>query len=48
LADVLEVVLALAADLGRDTGGLERLRSAKAAERGSFTERIVWCGNLGS
>lgn len=48
LADVLEVVLALAADLGLDAGGLERLRSAKAVERGSFTERIVWCGNRGS
>ena len=48
LADVLEVVLALATDLGLDAGGLERLRSAKAVERGSFTERIVWCGNLGS
>jgi predicted house-cleaning noncanonical NTP pyrophosphatase (MazG superfamily) len=48
LADVLEVVLALAVDLGLDAGGLERLRSAKAVERGSFTERIVWCGNLGS
>jgi predicted house-cleaning noncanonical NTP pyrophosphatase (MazG superfamily) len=48
LADVLEVVLALAADLGLDAGVLERLRAAKAVERGSFTERIVWCGNLGS
>ena len=37
----------LAAEL-LDAGGLERLRSAKAVERGSFTERIVWCGNLGS
>ena len=24
------------------------LRAAKAAERGGFSERIVWCGNLGS
>ena len=46
LADVLEVVLALAADLGLDAGGLEKLRAAKAADRGSFSERIVWCGNL--
>jgi predicted house-cleaning noncanonical NTP pyrophosphatase (MazG superfamily) len=46
LADVLEVVLALAVDLGVDAAGLETLRAAKAAERGSFTERIVWCGNL--
>ena len=48
LADVLEVVLALAADLGLDAGGLEKLRAAKAADRGSFTERIVWCGNCNS
>ena len=48
LADVLEVVLALAADLGLDAGGLEKLRATKAADRGSFTERIVWCGNLTS
>ena len=47
LADVLEVVLALATDLGLDAGGLERLRAAKAVERGGFTKRIVWCGNLG-
>jgi predicted house-cleaning noncanonical NTP pyrophosphatase (MazG superfamily) len=48
LADVLEVVLALASDLGLDAGGLEKLRAAKAADRGSFTERIVWCGSLSS
>jgi NTP pyrophosphatase (non-canonical NTP hydrolase) len=48
LADVLEVVLALAADLGLDAGGLERLRAAKAAERDSFSERIVWRGSLSS
>lgn len=46
LADVLEVVLALAADLGVDAGQLEHLRAAKAAERGSFAKRIVWCGNV--
>jgi predicted house-cleaning noncanonical NTP pyrophosphatase (MazG superfamily) len=46
LADVIEVVLSLAAGLGIDAEGLEKLRAAKAAERGSFTERIVWCGNL--
>jgi predicted house-cleaning noncanonical NTP pyrophosphatase (MazG superfamily) len=48
LADVLEVVLALAADLGLDPGGLEKLRAVKAAERGSFTDRLVWRGNLKS
>jgi predicted house-cleaning noncanonical NTP pyrophosphatase (MazG superfamily) len=45
LADVVEVVLALAADHGIDARQLEKLRAAKAAERGSFTKRIVWCGN---
>lgn len=45
LADVLEVVLALAGELGVDAGRLEALRAAKAMERGSFNERIVWCGN---
>jgi hypothetical protein len=40
------VVIAIAADLGLEPGGLEKLRVAKAAERGSFSERIVWCGNL--
>jgi predicted house-cleaning noncanonical NTP pyrophosphatase (MazG superfamily) len=48
LADVLEVVLALAADLGLDACELEKLRAGKAADRGSFTERIVWCGTLNS
>jgi predicted house-cleaning noncanonical NTP pyrophosphatase (MazG superfamily) len=45
LADVLEAVLALAADLGLDPGGLEKLRAAKTAERGSFSERIVSRGS---
>ncbi|OKI43321.1 hypothetical protein A6A29_08170 [Streptomyces sp. TSRI0281] len=45
LADVLEVVLALAADLGIDTAQLEKIREAKASERGGFAERIVWTGN---
>ncbi|MEP7023375.1 MAG: nucleoside triphosphate pyrophosphohydrolase [Actinomycetota bacterium] len=44
LADVLEVVLALASDLGLDAGQLESLRLAKAVERGGFTNRIVWHG----
>jgi predicted house-cleaning noncanonical NTP pyrophosphatase (MazG superfamily) len=46
LADVLEVVLALAAELGVDAGQLELLRAAKAVERGGFAKRIVWCGNV--
>ena len=45
LADVLEVVHALAADLGVDRDRLEQLRAAKAAARGGFSERIVWRGN---
>jgi 3-oxoadipate enol-lactonase len=47
LADVLEVVLALALDLGLDATQLEELRQAKAAERGGFAERIVWLGIAG-
>jgi predicted house-cleaning noncanonical NTP pyrophosphatase (MazG superfamily) len=46
LADVPEVVLALAANLGLDASQLERLRMAKAAERGGFANRIVWSGNI--
>ena len=44
LADVLEVLLALASDLGLDADQLEELRKAKAAERGGFAERIVSSG----
>lgn len=44
LADVLEVVFALAADLGTDRPTLEQLRQAKAAERGAFADRLVWLG----
>lgn len=46
LAGVLEVVLALADDLGVGCDQLERIRAAKAAERGGFAERIVWAGNV--
>ncbi len=45
LADVLEVLLALAGDLGVDQDQLEKLRRAKAFERGGFSNRIVWSGN---
>lgn len=45
LADVLEVVYALAADLGLGVGDLEKIRAAKARERGAFVDRIVWVGN---
>jgi predicted house-cleaning noncanonical NTP pyrophosphatase (MazG superfamily) len=45
LADVFEVVLALAATFGVDRDGLEALRASKQAERGGFGQRIVWLGN---
>jgi predicted house-cleaning noncanonical NTP pyrophosphatase (MazG superfamily) len=41
LADVLEVVHALAATHGLTPAGLERRRAAKAAERGGFDERLI-------
>ena len=44
LADVLEVVYALATDLGTDKAQLERVREDKASQRGGFGERIVWTG----
>jgi predicted house-cleaning noncanonical NTP pyrophosphatase (MazG superfamily) len=45
LADVLEVVRALATDLGIDVNRLEQIREAKADQRGGFADRIVWMGN---
>ncbi|WP_079126065.1 nucleoside triphosphate pyrophosphohydrolase [Streptomyces sp. ERV7] len=45
LADVLEVVRALASDLGLPPERLEAIRAQKAAERGGFGGRIVWTGN---
>lgn len=42
LADIVEVVLALAGDCGVDRQHLEKLRASKAAERGAFSARIVW------
>ncbi|MFF5284569.1 hypothetical protein [Streptomyces sp. NPDC013171] len=45
LADVAEVLLALAADLGISPERLEAIRVAKAGERGGFAGRIVWTGN---
>ena len=44
LADVLEVVYALAANLGVSRDQLEKVREDKAAARGGFAERIVWSG----
>lgn len=44
LADVLEVVYALAADLGTEQPALDQIRQAKATARGAFTDRLVWQG----
>ncbi|WUJ72266.1 nucleoside triphosphate pyrophosphohydrolase [Kribbella soli] len=44
LADILEVVYALAADLGTTKEDLETTRAAKAAERGTFDNRVIWTG----
>jgi predicted house-cleaning noncanonical NTP pyrophosphatase (MazG superfamily) len=45
LADVLEVVHALAAAHGLTPARLEEIRAAKSAERGAFTTRTIWTGN---
>ena len=45
LADVLEVVAALAVDLGTDLDHVHKLREQKAQERGGFARRYVWEGN---
>jgi predicted house-cleaning noncanonical NTP pyrophosphatase (MazG superfamily) len=45
LADILEVVYALAADHGVSRDELEGLRQAKHAERGGFAQRVIWDGN---
>ncbi|MFC5187687.1 nucleoside triphosphate pyrophosphohydrolase family protein [Actinomadura harenae] len=44
LADVLEVVHALAALHGVSPAGLEKARAAKAGERGGFAGRVVLRG----
>jgi predicted house-cleaning noncanonical NTP pyrophosphatase (MazG superfamily) len=45
LVDILEVLYALAEHGGTDRWQLEKLRAAKAFERGGFTDRIIWSGN---
>jgi predicted house-cleaning noncanonical NTP pyrophosphatase (MazG superfamily) len=45
LADILEVLFALAEQAGNDRQQLEKLRAAKAEERGGFADRIIWSGN---
>ena len=45
LADVMEVLLALAEMHGYDRTDLERMRAEKAVERGGYADRLVWSGN---
>jgi predicted house-cleaning noncanonical NTP pyrophosphatase (MazG superfamily) len=45
LADILEVLYALARQAGTDQHELEKLRAAKAEKRGGFADRIVWFYN---
>jgi predicted house-cleaning noncanonical NTP pyrophosphatase (MazG superfamily) len=45
LADILEVVYALAEQAGTNRRQLEGLRAAKVEERGGFGRRIIWTGN---
>lgn len=45
LADILEVLYALARQAGTDQQQLEKLRAAKAEKRGAFAERIIWLCN---
>ena len=44
LADILEVLYALAGQVGTDQQQLEKLRAAKAEKRGGFADRIIWSG----
>lgn len=45
LADILEVLYALARQAGTDQQELEKLRAAKAEKRGGFADRIIWFYN---
>jgi predicted house-cleaning noncanonical NTP pyrophosphatase (MazG superfamily) len=45
LADILEVLYALARQAGTDHEQLEKLRAAKAEKRGGFADRIIWFHN---
>ncbi|MEW1735592.1 nucleoside triphosphate pyrophosphohydrolase [Nocardia beijingensis] len=45
IADILEVLLALAAERGLTAADLEGIRQRKYEERGGFSARIVWLGN---
>ena len=45
LADVVEVVRALVAEIGFDPERLEAARAAKAERNGTFEQRYIWSGN---
>ena len=45
LADVFEVVLAMADDLGVDEGSLREVAERKARARGAFKQRLVLLGS---
>ncbi len=45
LADILEVLHALAREAGMTPESLEELRRTKAEERGGFNEGYLWTGN---
>jgi predicted house-cleaning noncanonical NTP pyrophosphatase (MazG superfamily) len=45
LADILEVLYALARQAGTDQHELEKLRATKAEKRGGFADRIIWFCN---
>jgi predicted house-cleaning noncanonical NTP pyrophosphatase (MazG superfamily) len=45
LADILEVLYALARQAGTDQQQLEKLRAAKAEKRGGFADQIIWFCN---
>jgi predicted house-cleaning noncanonical NTP pyrophosphatase (MazG superfamily) len=45
LADIVEVVLAIASELRYTHGELEELRRAKRIKYGAFSQRIIWLGN---
>jgi predicted house-cleaning noncanonical NTP pyrophosphatase (MazG superfamily) len=45
LADILEVLYALAWQAGTDQQQLEKLRAAKAEKHGGFADRIIWFYN---
>ena len=39
------MLFALAKQVGTDAQQLEKLRAAKAEERGGFADRVIWSGN---